>query len=88
MTAQAIINEIESRTSGRYNTWHIGLASNPEQRRQECEQAGERTDFWMDWRADSMEDAKEIETRYANRGMKLMTAGQLPPHRDAFVFIF
>lgn len=88
MTKEAIIDEIESRTSSKYSSWHIGLASDPDKRRQECERTGERTDFWMDWRTDSMEDAKEIEMRYANRGMKLMSAGQLPPHRDAFVFIF
>lgn len=88
MTKDAIINEIESRTSGRYNTWHIGLANDPDQRRQACERDGERTDFWMDWRIESEDEAREIEMRYANRGMKSMSAGKLQPHRDVFVFIF
>ena len=88
MTKQAIIDEIEKRTNSRYNSWHIGLTNDPDKRRGECETEGERTDFWVDWRADSAEDAKEIESRYSNRGMKLVSAGQLAPRRDVFVFIF
>ncbi len=87
MTKDAITKEIESRTQGRYNTWHIGLTNDPDKRRDDCERDGERTDFWMDWRADSLEDAKEIETRFANRGMKVMS-GQLRPQGNVFVFIF
>jgi hypothetical protein len=62
MTKQAIIDEIELRTSSKYSSWRIGLTNNPDQRRGECGDDGERTDFWMDFEADSPADAKEIET--------------------------
>jgi hypothetical protein len=88
MTAQAITSEIESRASARYTTWHIGVTNDPDGRRQDCERDGARTDFWTDWRADSADDAKEIAQRYINRGMKSMTAGELNPRKDVFVFIF
>jgi hypothetical protein len=88
MTKQAIIDEIELRTSSKYSSWRIGLTNNPDQRRRECEGEGERAAFWMDFVADSPADAKEIETRYTNRGMKPATAGELLPRKDVFVFIF
>jgi hypothetical protein len=88
MTKQAIIDEIELRTSSKYSSWRIGLTNNPDQRRGECGDDGERTDFWMDFEADSPADAKEIETRFTNRGMKLVTVGELLPRKDVFVFLF
>lgn len=88
MTKEAIIADIESRTSSKYGSWRIGLTNDPDRRRQDCERDGEKTDFWMDWRIDSLDDAREIEQRFTNRGMKPMTVGQMQSRKDAFVFIF
>jgi hypothetical protein len=83
MTKQAIIDEIESRTSPKYGSWRIGLTNNPDQQRRECD----RADFWMDFETDSPAEAKEIESRYVNRGMQQVSAGALLPGKDVFVFI-
>ena len=88
MTKQAIIDEIDKRTNSRYGSWHIGLTSDADRQKGDCERDGERTDFWMDWRADSIDDAKEIEMRYVNRGMKHIQTGQLSGRGDAYIFIF
>jgi len=87
MTKDAIINEIESRTSSKYASWHVGLTNDPDRQRQDCERDN-RTDFWMDWRADSLDDAREIEMRFVNRGMKQIVGATLQPRKDVFVFIF
>jgi len=88
MTKDAIIADIDKRTNSRYGSWHIGVANNPERQRDDCERNGERTDFWMDWRCDSADDAKEIETRYVNRGMKQIQGAPLASRGDAYVFMF
>ena len=88
MTKEAIIDEIELRTSSKYSTWRIGLTNDPDQRRLGCEGDGEKIVFWMDWRTDSPADAREIELSFINRGMKRAAATKLQPHKDMFIFIF
>jgi hypothetical protein len=88
MTIDAINAEIDKRTNSKYGSWHIGVTNNPDRQRDDCERSGERTDFWLDWRCDSADDAKDIETRYINRGMKHIQTGQLSGRGDAYVFIF
>ena len=88
MLKQRIIDDIEARTSQKYSSWRIGLANKPDDCRKECERDGERTDFWLDWETDSPADAREILTRFKNRGMKEMPGGDLSPGKYVFVFVF
>ncbi len=83
---QAIIGMVGSSP---YTSWTIGLTHVPDERKQQHENDGESTKYWKEWTADSLSDAREIETYFINeKNMKGGVGGDLDSYRTVYVYIF
>jgi len=90
MKKSEIIAAIESRVSGNYTLWQIGITQNLEDRKTFHEVTEKKSvKFWSHWQADSLSDAQDIETYFINnKSMKGGTGGDLLPYKTTFVYIF
>ena len=85
MKASEIISEIDelvkSQTDGVYSKWRIGRANDVE----ESKTQHGNPDSWLDWDADTVEDAIQVESYFVENGMRLEGAG----YGDAdFIYVF
>jgi len=86
---QAIINRVESSKTVEYSAWTIGLTHDPAERKKQHEADGKSTKHWKQWVADSLSDAREIESYFINKkGMKGGTGGDLSARKKVHVYIF
>lgn len=86
---QAIINRVGSSKSVDYSAWTIGLTHDTEERKQQHEDDGKSIKYWIQWIADSLSDAEDIESHFINeKGMKGGTGGNLSAHKTVYVYIF
>ena len=85
MKSSEIISDIEeivkSLTDGLYSKWRIGRVNEPE----ECKIQQGNPDSWRDWNATSVDDAKEVESYFIDKGMRSEGAGY---GGADFVYIF
>ncbi len=85
MKASEIISDIEeivkSLTDGLYSKWRIGRVNDPE----EAKIQHGNPDSWRDWNATSVDDAKEVESYFIDKGMRSEGAGY---GGADFVYIF
>jgi hypothetical protein len=85
----AIVKRVESSRTVEYSTWRIGLTHDPDERKQEHRNKGRNTDFWQQWRADSLSDAEQVETHFiSEKGMEGGTGGELDARKTVYVYIF
>ncbi|MGH7227357.1 MAG: hypothetical protein ACRELF_29440, partial [Gemmataceae bacterium] len=71
---QSIIDEIVRRVgTSSFIHWQIGITDDEAKRKGEWKDNGENVDHWASWQADSLTDAKDIETYFINE--KKMRAG-------------
>lgn len=93
MDAQTIINAIRQRVESskivKYSDWRVGLAHDPEERKDRHKDEGRRTRHWQQWKADSYSVAKEIEAFFINeKRMSGKIVGDLDPRKAIYVYIF
>ena len=85
MDKDSIIDGIDGRVNRAekkdYSIWTIGITNNPERRKGEHD----NPKHWMDWKADSEEDARDIEEHFKEKGMKGGLGGGNNP---TYVYIF
>lgn len=77
----AIDKRVKSTEKKKYSIWTIGITNDPERRK------GEHNNpkYWMDWKADSEQDARDIEEHFKKKEMKGgLGGGGNPTH----VYIF
>lgn len=87
--AQEIIDRVKRSKEPDYKAWTIGLSHDPKTRRAQHESDGKDTQYWMQWTANSLGDAQEVETFFINeKDMKGGTGGDLSPSRIIYVYIF
>ena len=86
---EAIARRIEASKTVDYSNWIIGLTHDPDERKQRHQNDGNVTKHWMQWVADSLSDARDIESYFINKkGMKGGTGGNLSTQRKVYVYIF
>jgi hypothetical protein len=92
MTRQDIINEITSKIVPMdFDVWRIGLTHEPQERKTHWKEIQKRdVSCWTAWQADSLVDAKVIETYFVTvKGMKGVTNGaDLSLSKTIFAYIF
>ncbi len=81
---KAIRDRVESTKTPSYSAWRIGLTHDPDDRTAEW---GDR-EYWLEWEADSLMDAQDIESHFINLDMKGGTGGNLTDGRRVWVYIF
>ena len=75
---QAITDRVESVKPADYSLWTIGLTQFPEERKKQRQ-----------WIADSLSDAKDIESFFVNqKGMKVEATMDFNDHRTVYIYIF
>jgi hypothetical protein len=85
----SIMSEIRVRSEGSYDAWHIGVTQNLDAASALCEKTlGEDTDLWMDWEADSVDDAVAIAEHFVALGMLPGPAEELDRLAATFVYVF
>ncbi len=89
MLKVTIINEIEDRVNKskvpNYSNWYCGVTEDPDTRKKEHEGEGESVTYWLQWKADSEKDAREIEDYFHEKKMKGAGGGGKHP---TWVYIF
>lgn len=87
-SAQAIANAIEARVKNtkvpKYADWRIGITQNPKQRKKDWNDP----QYWLLWKADSLEDAQAVEAHFIEKGMDGGTGGDLEDNVTTYVYIF
>jgi hypothetical protein len=82
----SIIAAIEAKVVT-YGYYRIGLTHDLTERKTYW--AGqESVQYWVDWKADSLSDAQDIEKFFINKGMKGGTGGNLSALKTTFVYVF
>jgi len=75
VSKSTIMSEIESRVQSaktkKYSIWTIGVTDDPQTRKQKHDDPK----YWMQWNADSEQDARDIESHFIDKGMKGGTGG-------------
>lgn len=83
-----IITAIDKRISNSkkvdYEIWTIGITNNPERRKGEHGKE-HNVKYWRDWKADSENDAREIENHFQDKRVKGGGGGGENP---TYVYIF
>ncbi len=76
VSKSTIISEIDYRVNNvktpDYSAWTIGVTDQPATRKHQHDDPK----HWMQWNADSEQDARDIETHFKNKGMKGGTGGR------------
>jgi hypothetical protein len=90
MKKQDIIREIIQKVGFTdFDGWQIGLTQNPDKSETQWKEEGRNVSSWAAWAADSVEEAREIESYFVNeKKMKGGTPGEFSPYRVLHVFIF
>ncbi|MFH1224853.1 MAG: hypothetical protein V1676_03540 [Candidatus Diapherotrites archaeon] len=88
MEKSEIIKAIEGRVmaaeSKNYSIWTVGITNNPGRRKNEHE-SEKNVRHWNDWKADSENEARDIEKYFLAKGMKGEAGGGENP---TYVYIF
>ena len=84
MKEAEIIREIEGKVKT-YNLWTIGITADPEQRKSQHKSDGENVTSWRQWRADTEQQARNVEKHFLDKGMKGGGGGGQHP---TYVYIF
>jgi len=92
-TKKSIVDAINSRVLSskvaEYSSWHIGLTHTPTERKKEHKDDGDNVTYWLQWEADSLSDAQDIETYFINtKKMKGGTGGDLSKNKTVYVYIY
>ena len=89
MTDQSIIaSEIRARSAGLYDSWHIGVTQDPQGSRRFWDDTDCPTDLWTDWKANSIEEAKELASHFVVLGMIPGPSEDLAPNLPTYVYVF
>ncbi|HEY2468540.1 MAG TPA: hypothetical protein VGI45_11985 [Terracidiphilus sp.] len=48
----------------------------------------ESVTYWVNWTADSLSDAQDIESHFINKGMKGGVGGNLSSSKTVYVYVF
>jgi hypothetical protein len=89
MTTKAIImSEINLKVGSYARIFRIGITHRPDERKQYWS-TKENIRYWSQWRADSLSDAREIESYFINeRQMKGCTGGDMSSRYFTYIFVF
>jgi hypothetical protein len=72
-----------------YDIWRIGVAQELSiLKKQLSDDQKHDTTYWSAWAAESLSDAKEIESRCIGRGMKSGASGRLSSNGLVYVYIY
>jgi hypothetical protein len=72
-----------------YEIWRIGLAQElSELKKHLREKQKHDINYWAEWEADSLSDAREIESQFIKRGMKAGTGNDLSTNKPVYVYIY
>lgn len=98
MNEQDIIDEIKKKVSSvgikgksnptlteRYPSWYIGITDNPEERKSSHKSNGKDVRHWRSWPASSGANARNVEKRFLDLGMRGDTGGGRNPK---YVYIY
>lgn len=90
MKKSEIIFAINTKITGTtYNLWRIGLTHDiAEHKSYWSETKKQRTSCWTDWQADSLSDAKDIESHFINKGMRGSVGGDLSAEKAVYTYVF
>ena len=80
---------IQSKVGSSYNLYRIGLTHDLAERKgywKDTEK--ENVTYWVNWTADSLSDAQDIERHFINKGMKGGTGGDLSSRKTVYVYVF
>ena len=89
MNQDLIIAEINARSERTYDSWQIGITHDPAAAKAYWEELqGVNTEFWIEWAANSLEDARSIEEFFVDRGMKSGGIEEVAPSRTIYVYVF
>ena len=89
MTKAKIIEAIQSKVGTRYELWRIGLTHDLVERKAYWKDTkNENVAYWVDWTADSLSDAQDIEAHFISKGMKGGVGGDLSPSKTVYVYVF
>jgi hypothetical protein len=80
---------IESKAGSHYGLWRIGLTHDlAERKRYWKDTENLNVDYWSDWTADSLSDARDIESHFINKGTKGSTGGDLSISKTVYIYVF
>ena len=85
-TKASIIAAIQAKVVT-YSYYRVGLTHDPLKRKEEWG-AKESVKYWVQWPADSLSDAQDIEALFIRRGMKGGTGGDLSWNKTVWVYVF
>ncbi len=93
MTDKAtIVVEIDAIVGATFDAWRIGLSNDPMRvKRQWKDGHKEDVSRWHQWQADSLDEAKDIQTTFINNGMRSAAEAEPEVLSDvfpAYVYVF
>ena len=84
----SIKQAIEKKVASNYSVWQVGITNNSATRKQQHEDDGKSVKSWTQWEADSLSDARDIESHFLGKGMKGGGGGDLDANKTVYVYIF
>lgn len=81
----AIDDRVNKAETKKYSIWTVGITNDTERRKEEHKNEEKNIKYWIDWKADSEKDARDIEKYFLDKGMGGDTGGGETPK---FVYIF
>jgi hypothetical protein len=88
-TIIAAIDARVSATNTKYSSWRIGITHDLAERKKYWgETKNKNVGCWTSWEADSLSDARAIESHFIAKGMDGGEGGDMSPYRTAYVYIF
>ncbi|MDD5170729.1 MAG: hypothetical protein PHN75_18075 [Syntrophales bacterium] len=86
---QSIIDRVESCKTVKFPVWTIGLTHDPKETKRQYDAAGKFTTYWIQWDADSVADAQEIESFFINtKRMREGAPDDINEGKTVYVYIF
>jgi hypothetical protein len=89
-TKQSNATAIEKRIAGigSYANLTVGITQDWTRRKDEHSNDGKGVACWTCWEADSLSDAREVESCFLDKGMKGGGGGNMANNKTTYVYIF
>jgi len=88
-TKESIQSAIQAKVGLNYHAYRMGLTHDLAERKAYWKDVKKQDiTYWSDWPADSLSDAKDVESHFIDRGMKGAIAEQLSACKTVHVYVF
>lgn len=85
-----LVFEIDVVVGANFDAWQIGLTNDPARIKRQWKDKADLS-RWHQWQADSLDDAREIQTTFINNGMRPAVEAEPEVLSDvfpAYVYVF